>query len=178
MKGPSMRPIRTAVMLGVVFLALAVFASQNASSPSAQNPPSPAPQALSAGSPDTGQQAPPPQSPGAAGHQGMQQQGTPSLEDQVNALTQLLNLTADQQTKARTILQDQHQQAMAVVGDNTTTRDQKMQKITALREATIGKMRGILTDEQKPKFDEMVKQQNDRLRQREQQEQPNPSSPK
>jgi len=81
----------------------------------------------------------------------------------------MLSLTPDQQTKARTILQGQHDQAMTIVNDGSASNDQKMQKIMTLREATIGKMRGILTDDQKPKFDQLVSQQNDQLKQRQQQ---------
>lgn len=103
--------------------------------------------------------------------------GTPGIDDQVNALTAALNLTPDQQAKVKTILENQHQQAVTVVNDPSTPHDAKVQKIHDLRQSTIDKVRGTLTsDEQKTKFDTMVQAQNDRIRQREQQQQQQPQS--
>lgn len=97
--------------------------------------------------------------------------GTPGIDDQVSALTSALNLSADQQAKVRAILEDQHQQAVAVVGDSALSHDSKVQKIHMLRQSTIDKVRGTLTsDDQKSKFDTMVQAQNERLREREQQQ--------
>jgi DNA-directed RNA polymerase specialized sigma subunit len=76
----------------------------------------------------------------------------------------------------RSILQDQHQQAVNVVNDTSLSRDAKVQKIHQLRQSTIDKVRATLTsDDQKTKFDTMVQAQNDRLREREQQQQQPPS---
>ena len=95
--------------------------------------------------------------------------GTPGVDDQVGALTSALNLTPDQQAKVRTILEDQHQQAVVVVNDNSLSRDAKVQKIHQLRQGTIDKVRPILTsDEQKSKFDSMVQEKNEHIRQSEQ----------
>ncbi len=97
--------------------------------------------------------------------------GNSATEDQVNALTAALNLNSDQQSKVKTILDDQHQQAVKVVNDSSLTRDAKLQKIHQLRQSTIDKVRATLTsDEQKSKFDTMVQAQNDRIREREQQQ--------
>ncbi|HEX6494187.1 MAG TPA: hypothetical protein VF018_01800, partial [Acidobacteriaceae bacterium] len=106
--------------------------------------------------------------------------GVSAIDDQVNALTGALNLTGDQQAKIKTILQDQHQQVMSLASDTSLSRDAKMQKVHALRQATIDKVRGTLTsEEQKTKFDSMVQAQNERIRDREQQQQQdNTPSPK
>jgi hypothetical protein len=93
------------------------------------------------------EQAPPPQP------------GRPSIDDQVKMLTQELNLNTDQQAKLKNILEDQHQQAMTFVNDNTISREDKIQKIRVLREATITKARGIMNDDQKKKLDAMLQQQ-------------------
>ena len=99
--------------------------------------------------------------------------GASATDDQVNALTSALNLSTDQQAKVKTILDDQHQQAVSVVNDGSLTRDAKLQKIHQLRQSTIDRVRATLTsDEQKSKFDTMVQAQNDRIREREQQPQP------
>jgi secreted trypsin-like serine protease len=103
--------------------------------------------------------------------------GASATDDQVNALTSALNLSTDQQAKVRTILDDQHQQAVNVVNDTSLTRDAKLQKIHQLRQSTIDRVRATLTsDEQKSKFDTMVQAQNDRIREREQQQQPQPNN--
>jgi hypothetical protein len=103
--------------------------------------------------------------------------GASATDDQVNALTSALNLSSDQQAKVKTILDDQHQQAVGVVNDTSLTRDAKLQKIHQLRQSTIDKVRATLTsDEQKSKFDTMVQAQNDRIREREQQQQPQQSN--
>ena len=89
-----------------------------------------------------------------------------NIDEQVKILSDQLNLTPDQQSKVKNILVDQHQQAMNLVQDSSMPREQKMDKIHSLRETTIGKVRQFLNAEQKPKFDQMISQQNERLRQR------------
>ncbi len=100
----------------------------------------------------------------------------PQLDAQVHALTSELNLNPEQQAKARTILETQHTQAMTIIGDPAAAREDKIQKIQSLRQSTISKMRDILTAEQKPKFEEMVAAQNERIRQRQQQEPQSPNT--
>jgi hypothetical protein len=85
--------------------------------------------------------------------------GRPSIDDQVRVLSDQLNLTADQQSKVKAALEDQHSQAMTVFQDNSLAREDKIQKIHALRDATIAKVRTSLNDDQKKKFDQMVQQQ-------------------
>ena len=97
--------------------------------------------------------------------------GGSNADAQVSALTTALNLNSDQQAKIKTILEDQHQQAVTVVNDPSLSQDAKMQKVHALRQSTIDKVRSTLTtDEQKSKFDNMIQAQNERIREREQQQ--------
>ena len=103
-------------------------------------------------------------SPSAAGH--------PSIDDQVQSLAQQLNLSADQQAKVKTALEDQHSKAMNVVQDNSMARDEKIQKIHTIREGTIAQVRSALNDDQKKKFDAMVQQQEQHMQQQQQQNQP------
>ena len=74
-------------------------------------------------------------------------------------LSQELSLNTDQQAKLKNILEDQHQQAMTFVNDTAMSREDKIQKIRVLREATITKARGIMNDDQKKKLDAMLQQQ-------------------
>ena len=135
--------------------------SPSTASPSSQTPSSQYPSSQSPSSQQPGTE------PGAAGSaQGAQpeqapppQPGRPSIDDQVKMLSQELSLTSDQQAKLKNILEDQHQQAMTFVNDNTMSRDDKIQKIRVLREATITKARGIMNDDQKKKLDAMLQQQ-------------------
>jgi len=95
-------------------------------------------------------------------------QGQSNVDNQVKVLADQLNLTQDQQSKVRVVLVDQHEQAMTLVNDSSLSREDKMAKIHSLREGTIAKVRQILTDDQKPKFDQMIQAQDERMRQREQ----------
>ena len=54
---------------------------------------------------------------------------------------------------------------MSIVGDNASSRDEKLQKVHALRESTISKVRSTLNDDQKKKFDQMVSEQEERMHQ-------------
>ena len=193
-----MKSFRVVVLFCTLMAALAAFAhqgsmqqpapqtpgaaSQNpqAQNPQVQNPPAQSPQTPGATPPDTPSQtqsgtAPSPatQTPQGESSQPPAMHSSSSGADaQVNALTGALNLNSDQQTKIKAILEDQHQQAVSVVNDPSTSRDAKLQKIHALRQQTIDKVRGTLTsDEQKSKFDTMIQSQNERIHEREQQEQ-------
>jgi hypothetical protein len=144
-------------------------AGQVPTSPSTASPSSPASQAPYTQSPSS--QQPGMQSPGAQpGTPGSApsaqpeqapppQPGRPSIDDQVKMLTQELSLNTDQQAKLKNILEDQHQQALTFVNDANMSREDKIQKIRVLREATITKARGIMNDDQKKKLDAMLQQQ-------------------
>jgi hypothetical protein len=105
--------------------------------------------------------------------------GAPSIDDQVQVLAQELNLSADQQAKVKTALEDQHTQAMGIIQDPSMPREDKVQKIHALREGTIAKVRATLTsDEQKTKFDQILAAQDNHLHQQQPPQQSQPPQPK
>lgn len=112
------------------------------------------------------QQNPPAQ--GGGDDQGRPRRGMPSVDDQVKTLTEKLSLTDDQQGKVKTILEDTRSQMMKVMQDDSMSREDKMAKGRSLREAANGKIRDLLTDDQKKKFDDMQKEMQDRMRQRQQ----------
>ena len=119
-----------------------------------------------------------PSQPGAPSQQ-QPQGGQPgqahSIDDQVQSLAQQLNLSPEQQAKVKTALEDQHSQAMEVVQNSSLAREDKIQKIHAIRENTIAKVRATLTtDDQKQKFDQMLQAQDDRMHQ---QQAPPPQQP-
>jgi periplasmic protein CpxP/Spy len=146
-----MKSIRTVVCCLTLLLALGAVAAQNPTSP-------PAPSGQPQAAPPQGQpQTAPPASP-----QGQPPQGTvhsmqpPTIDDQVKALSQELNLTTDQQAKTKTILEDQRSQAMTIVNDSSLQREAKIEKLQTLREGTIAKVRTLLDDGQKKKLDQML----------------------
>jgi periplasmic protein CpxP/Spy len=111
------------------------------------------------------QQNSPPQ--GGGNDQG-RRRGMPSVDDQLKNLTEKLSLTDDQQAKVKPILEDAHSQMATLMQDESMPREDKMTKGRSLRETTNGKIRDVLTGDQKKKFDEMQKEMQDRMRQRQQ----------
>jgi periplasmic protein CpxP/Spy len=80
-----------------------------------------------------------------------------NVDDHVKELSAKLNLTADQQAKVKTILQDTHQQVQTVMKDESLSKDDKHARMKALHESVQAKVREVLNDDQKPKFDAMMK---------------------
>jgi len=89
-----------------------------------------------------------------------------SPADQVKELTEKLSLTDDQQGKIKTILEDIRDQMQKIRADDSLSQEDKMGKGRALRETANGKIRELLTDDQKKKFDQLEQERRDRMRQR------------
>jgi protein CpxP len=75
---------------------------------------------------------------------------------QVEMLTRRLNLTPDQVTQVKAIDDDQISQMKALRDDTSTSKDDKRSKMMAIHQASQDKIRNVLTDEQKPKYDAML----------------------
>ena len=86
-----------------------------------------------------------------------------SVDDHVKQLSTKLNLTADQQTKVKAILEGQHQEMQTVMKDKSLSMDDKHAKMKTMHDSTHAKVRELLTDEQKTKFDAMVKDMDGRM---------------
>ena len=99
------------------------------------------------------QQNPPAQENGEHKHSG-QMRGS---DDMMQELTTKLNLTADQQTKIKSIMDESHQQMRATMNDQSLSKEDKHAKMKSMHDSVHAKVREVLTDEQKPKFDAMVK---------------------
>lgn len=99
------------------------------------------------------QQNPPAQENGEHKHGGQMR----SSDDMMQELSTKLNLTADQQTKVKAILEENHQQMQAMMKDDSMSKEDKHAKMKSMHDAIHAKVREVLTDEQKPKFDAMVK---------------------
>ena len=135
-----MRQIKTIISAVFVLLALAVYGQQ-------QNPSAPAP---SSG----GTQGP-------AAHRCM-----PSVDDQLKNLTYRLSLTADQQAKIKPILEDTHAQSQTLMNDSSLSQDERRNKMRSLHETSSTKIRDVLNDDQKKKFDAWQQEMRDQMRQR------------
>jgi Spy/CpxP family protein refolding chaperone len=68
-------------------------------------------------------------------------------------MTKRYNLTADQQSQIKPILQDQQQQMQALRSDTSTSRDDKRAKMMSMHQDAQQKIEAVLTDEQKQKFE-------------------------
>ncbi len=71
-------------------------------------------------------------------------------------LTQKLNLTPDQVTQVKAIQDDSRTQMMALRDDTATAQPDKRAKMMDIRKSSHDKIRALLTDEQKPKYDAMI----------------------
>jgi protein CpxP len=82
---------------------------------------------------------------------------------QLEHMQKHLNLTADQTTQVKAIFADTDTQMSALRQDTSTPRDQKWAQMKSIHEASQSKIRAVLTDDQKPKFDAMVAHQHERM---------------
>jgi protein CpxP len=87
---------------------------------------------------------------------------------QLEMLTQRLNLTADQQTQVKAIDEDTGKQMMAVRNDASLSQDDKRAQMMDIRKSSQGKIRGILTDDQKTKYDAMQAEMKEKMKERQQ----------
>ncbi len=94
---------------------------------------------------------------GGGGGRGMM---TP--DQQVERLDTALTLTADQKTSIKAIFEASMKDQMALRQDTSLSDDDRRAKMTAMREAQTAKIKAVLTDEQKTKYDEMMKAQRQR----------------
>jgi|SRR5579859_402028 len=93
---------------------------------------------------------------GADGYDGLSFTDRPpmaNVEDQAKTLATGLNLTEEQKTRLKIILQFQQQQAQAVIYDRSLSQEERMDKFRSLNETLVSKIRDLLTDDQGKKFD-------------------------
>jgi len=107
------------------------------------------------------QQNPPAQESGDHKHSGQMGSRMGTTDDLMKDLTTKLNLAADQQSRVRAILDEHHQQAKATMNDQSLSKEDKHAKMKSMHDSVHAKVREVLTDDQKPKFDAMVKDMED-----------------
>lgn len=92
-----------------------------------------------------------------------QHHGMPSVDERVQHMTKALNLSDDQQTKVKSILQDQHDQMMSLKQNTSLSQDDRRAKFQQIHEATTQKIHDLLNDDQKAKFDQMQARHRERM---------------
>jgi len=98
---------------------------------------------------------PPAGGPGGPGGPSQMAHHMPSVDDQLNHLSSRLNLTDDQKSQIKPILQDQQDQVAQVMSNSSGSREETHAKMRDIHEKANAKIRTILTDDQKAKFDKM-----------------------
>ena len=82
----------------------------------------------------------------------MHPMGPMSADQRLQHMTQMLNLTSDQQTKIKPILENESQQMQALRADTSMTREDKFGKMRSIRETTNSQITPILTTAQQQKW--------------------------
>jgi len=108
------------------------------------------------------------------GHGGRGQMGG---ERQLSTLTKKLNLTPDQVTQVKAIDDDAMQQAKAVRDDTSMAKADRRAKMMDIRKAAQDKVRAVLTDDQKTKYDAMQAEMQAKMKERRQGAAPSEASP-
>ena len=86
----------------------------------------------------------------------------PSVDEQVKRLADRLNLSDDQQSKIKPILEDQRQQMASLREDTSLSREDRMSKMRSIRESTTSKISAILNDDQKKQYEAMQQEMRSR----------------
>ena len=82
--------------------------------------------------------------------------GVPSAESQLKILTAKLDLSADQQSKMKRILDELHEGTMKIVEAPGLSHEERLERVRPLRYKARDQMRAILNDDQKQKLDEYL----------------------
>jgi Spy/CpxP family protein refolding chaperone len=83
---------------------------------------------------------------------------TSPVEQHLKVISEKLTLTADQQDKARPILQEMHDSSQKLDDDQTLTPDQRQAAMHPVFMKADKQLREILTDDQKKKLDDLEAQ--------------------
>lgn len=88
--------------------------------------------------------------------QSMHRHGPMSPDQELNHMTKTLNLSSDQQSQIKPILQDRHDQMMQIHQDTSMSRQDKMAKMQSLDSDSNSKVEAVLNDQQKAKYEKMM----------------------
>jgi Spy/CpxP family protein refolding chaperone len=91
--------------------------------------------------------------PGGDAHGGSG--GAPTVEKHLKVLSEKLDLTVEQQTKTKPVLQEMQDATQKLIQDESMSREERLGKVRACREKADKKLREILNDDQKKKLDQL-----------------------
>ena len=83
----------------------------------------------------------------------------PTIDERIKTFAKTLNLNATQQQGVKAVLERQQLQARQIQLDPTLSGEQRIGKFRALQEDTILRIRALLNDEQKMKYDPLPSHQ-------------------
>lgn len=98
------------------------------------------------------------------GEQPMHHRQPPTPEHQLQRLTKMLNLTADQQQQMLPILQDQQKQMGTIRNNTALSPQERHQQMRAAMMDTHQKLEALMTDTQKQQFEQAMQQRRDHMR--------------
>ncbi len=82
--------------------------------------------------------------------------GFPTVEQQMERLSTQLNLTDEQKPKVKAVLEEEHKKMQELRSDTSLDRDARREKMQTIRKDTTAKMKGVLTEDQFKKYEEMA----------------------
>lgn len=97
---------------------------------------------------------PGPTTQGPMGQGGMRRMPM-TTDERLQRMTQMLNLTGDQQQKIRPILDNESQQMQTLHQDTSMSREDRVAKMRSIRESTMTQITPILTPDQQKKWQGM-----------------------
>jgi protein CpxP len=80
----------------------------------------------------------------------------PTVQEQLDEFTHRLKLTDEQKPQVKAILEDAHAQMKQLRESSSGSSEDAKAKMRDIHEKAHAKIREVLTDEQKPKFDKMI----------------------
>ena len=112
-------------------------------------------EAASAPQPSTPQNASP--SPQATpAHPAHSAHRRPTLDDRVKVLAKALDLSAPQQAAVKGILEQRQAEILRLRQDGSISGEQRIDRLRALQDQTVLRIRGVLNDDQKKKYDPLA----------------------
>lgn len=96
---------------------------------------------------------------GQGGPGGRHSRHMPTVAERLDRLSKSLNLTDDQKPQVKSILEEQDAKMHEIMNNSSASREDNMAKMHAVHESSNAKIRALLTDEQKSKFDKMEAEQ-------------------
>lgn len=95
-----------------------------------------------------------------------------SVDSRLQAISDKLNLSDDQKTKLKPILQDESSQLKALKSDTSMSSEQKMDKAKEIRASHKSQIDAILTPDQQQKWQQMKDQAMDKMGQQHEKQEP------